>query len=146
MYCTFGHSLLCSVMIFSAIFYFCSLKTTFRAAVCQMEFFLSTHFPLQKGKKKKRFFASHMKIFYKFLFLIFINWSIWITQKSPNSGWINMQQILCSKVSIFNVNIRACRVLINRKYSYYTQVQNSFYETGLNQSQFFKEKWWGGTF
>lgn len=51
MYCTFAHSLLCSVMIFAASIYFCYLKTTFTAAVRQMEFSLSTHLPLKKRNK-----------------------------------------------------------------------------------------------
>lgn len=49
-----------------------------------MEFFLSTHILFQK--EKKSFFAYYMEIFYKFLFLIFINLSTWITQISANFG------------------------------------------------------------
>lgn len=137
MYCTFAHSLLCSVMIFSAIFYFCSLKTTFRAAVCQMEFFLSTHFPLQKEKKKKSSLHPTWKSF-----INFFSSSLSTEVCESHRNHQTLVESICSKyyaakLSTFNLNIRACQVLINRKYSYYIQIQNLFYETGLNQSQFF---------
>ena len=95
--------------------------------------------PTAKGKKKSSLHPTGKP------FINFFSSPLSTEVSESHRNHQTLAESICSKyyaakLSIFNVNIRVCQVLINRKYSYYIQVQNLFYETGLNQSQFFKEK------